>query len=303
VALHLVTLLLLFAAAWLLGSIVAEECDDARCGAVAALLFVTHPQTPASLAAWISQVFHLAPLLCALAAIRTWQHTRARGRAIGWAGVMAWLAAGVLFKEDTIMVVPALLLWHALRRRLIGDVPAITPRALVGMLAGVLAYAAWRLHVADVFTGYVNPSPMRFALNYTVAWVSTLGYQWTPTAHALGAITGPGLIALAVLARRAWPDAGPASKLVVGEGVVLGACVAVIVDTADGRRVLTSRLGTVVVTVWLIAAGTATVWHTRSFAPCAPDAIERDKVVLLWDILTPPLRHEIESRIAACTTP
>ena len=45
VALHLVTLLLLFAAAWLFGSIVAEECDDARCGAVAALLFVTHPRS------------------------------------------------------------------------------------------------------------------------------------------------------------------------------------------------------------------------------------------------------------------
>ena len=208
VALHAANLTALLAGAWMLLAFVRRETESAPLALVAAALLVMHPETPSSLAAWISQQFHLAALLCTLSGALIWQRVRRRGT-IAWMLVLVPLTIGVLVKEDVLMVAPTLLAWQWIRRRMVGDVPAPTIVVLSLVAVWMAAYGVVRTLALGGLGGYDTPTLSRLALNVVAGPLFTFAMQWTPSAHGLSAAIGVGLVLLAVFAWRGRHDASP----------------------------------------------------------------------------------------------
>ncbi len=106
-------------------------------GAAIALVYLAHPVLPNSTVAWVfSQKSALAMLLVAVA-LRLWVMRRASVRWRAWWPVAACAVVGFFYKEDTIMVLPALAVLQAVRARVWRDVPPPS-RALVVGIGGIL---------------------------------------------------------------------------------------------------------------------------------------------------------------------
>lgn len=328
VALHALTLTALVLAAWMLRQFVARETGTGTIGLVAAVLLLSHPETPSSLAAWVSQLFHLAALLSVLAAMRVWQRARSGG-ASDWLAVLACLTAGVLVKEDVVMIAPVLVAWQWIRARVLGDVPRPGAAIVATVLVWMGAYASIRSIALGALGGYPPPVPARAALNLFEAWLYTFGYQLTPTTKLAGVITGAGVVAVAGLAWMARHEAKPVLRLLCVYGLSLGiavglpllmivghsrvhlmvlatsitaaAALAMVLDARRTRQLLRSRAGVVCAAIWLVAVGTANWRHTNTYAPCRPESLARDREVLTWSLIDPDTRALITGRMLACS--
>jgi hypothetical protein len=131
VSLVIVTLIVLVIFAW------ARREVGWPLGATIALGYLAHPVLPNSTVAWVfSQKSALAMLLVALV-LRLWVARRASVRWRAWWPLAACAVAGFLYKEDTIMILPALAALQAVRARVWRDVPPPS-RALVVGIGGIL---------------------------------------------------------------------------------------------------------------------------------------------------------------------
>ncbi len=325
--LHAVNLIELWLAAWLLRVFVQRETQSAVFALIAATLLVLHPETPSSLAAWISQQFQLVPLIWVLSAMLVWQRTRA-GATSAWGLTLATLTLGVLMKEDVLMVAPALVAWQAIRARVVGD--ASTPsRGLYALVAGWIGlYLLLRTIALGEIGGYQWPSLGRALLNSVNGPLFTFGLQWIPSAHGISLLSGFGVAALLMLTWRARRHA-PTPLTALGlYGVMLGALANIPLVLISGHTrvylltlastlTLTAAIGIVVagyqaarggVPRWVIAAALAwsvviamANWaNTSTFAPCAPEVLQRNAEALTWDITSNADRSEILGAIARC---
>lgn len=325
--LHAVNLGELWLAALMLRLFVCRETASKTVGLVAAILLVLHPETPSSLAAWISQQFQLVALIWVLTAMLWWQRARHRG-VMSWALVLAALTPGLLMKEDVLMVAPALLAWQRIRARTIGDVPVPSRAVLALVTLWAVAYGAIRTLALGTLGGYQLPSAGRALVNGLIGPLSTFGLQWIPSAHAISAIAGLGVLALAVLAWRARHQASPATIVLAQYGVTLGvlanlplflisghtrlylmtlaaaltlsATVGIVVDSHRLRRERVPRWLMASAIAWAIVIATANWVNTGTFAPCAPEALQRNAEALTWDITGDASRAEILRGMAAC---
>ncbi len=123
---HGVSLAELALAAWLLALFVARE-RGAAAGSVIAALYISHPLVPSAAVAWTFNQMHQVITLLVLAAMLVWQRVRTGGWT-GWLPVLGLITIGVLFKEDTIVVIPVLLAWHQLRAWWVGDIDPVPPK-------------------------------------------------------------------------------------------------------------------------------------------------------------------------------
>lgn len=324
-SLHLINLVLLGVAAWMLRAFVAREVSSPMLGTVASVLLIVHPETPSTLAAWISQHFHLAALLSVLAALLVWQ--RVRGSSAGrWAWVLLPLTIGVLVKEDVLVVALALLGWQWLRARIAHDVPAPTRATGTLMALWIAAYLAWRWAMLNQLGGYVLPDAARAALNLASVPLFTFALQWIPDAHGVSLFSGAGVALLLWLAWQRQRDAPRALVALAAGGVCLGVITAMpLVLTAGHTRVhlptlaacltFTGLIGIVIdawprrplsrwATVWLVAAALAMAaanWrHTNWYAPCSEMAIYAREDVLTWPFLSADVRADVLAQAARC---
>jgi len=114
-------------------------------GATIALVYLVHPVLPNSTVAWVfSQKSALAQLLAVLA-LRMWVVRRESVRWRAWWPVAACAVAGFLFKEDTIMILPALAVLQVVRARVWRDVPPPSRALWVGIGGILLALVLVRL--------------------------------------------------------------------------------------------------------------------------------------------------------------
>ncbi len=102
-----------------------------------ALAYLAHPVLPNSTVAWVGNQKHVFAMVCVTLALRLWVMRRASVRWRAWWPVAACAVAGFLYKEDTIMVLPALAALQAVRARVWRDVPPPS-RALVLGIGGIL---------------------------------------------------------------------------------------------------------------------------------------------------------------------
>lgn len=329
-ALHAINLAELFLAAWMLRAFVRRETSSPGLGLIAGVLLILNPETPSSLAAWISQQFHLVPLICALSAMLAWQRIRHRRGPI-WGWVLAPLALGVLMKEDTLMVLPALLTWQFVRARVIGDVAAPS-RAVVGLatLVAVL-YGVWRTVALGAIGGYGPPTAWELVLNAVNGPARAFGMLWLMSAHAISLATGAGV---AVLIATAWHHrhhARPSVTALALSGLTLGvfanmplllisghtrlhlmilassltltAALGMCADGFAATRRAIPRPAVAGLVAWMIAMAAANWANTNTFAPCGLEAQKRDAEVLTWDLITSADRSEITARLASCGEP
>ncbi len=327
VGLHAMNLVELFLAAWMLRAFVRRETDSNALGLAAAMALVLHPETPSSLAAWISQQFHLVELIAVVGAMLVWQRVRHR-RPAAWVWVLAPLTLGVLIKEDVLMIVPALLTWQLIRARFVRDVP-VPSRQVVLLLGGwAAAYLVWRTVALGAIGGYGTPAAGRLLLNTVSGPLFTFGLQWIPSAHGLSLVAGAGVALLAGFAWVGRREATPRLTSLVLYGVTLGVFANVPLLLVSGHtRVhlmtlaavmtltaaagiaaagVTARHGRVPLSAvaallaWAIVVALANWTNTNTFAPCAAETLQRDADVLTWDVLTDTVRRELTAKMAAC---
>lgn len=329
-ALHALNLVGLGVAALLLSAFVRRETRSARLGFIAAGLLIIHPETPASLAAWISQQFHLAALLCVLAGLLTWQRLRG-AESVGprhWLLILVPLTLGLGVKEDVLMVAPTLLAWQWIRRATVGDVSAPS-RGVMALVAGwMLLYAVIRTSALGAIGGYDFPGTTRLLLNIIVGPLSTFGMQWIPSAHLLSIFLGVGLLCVATLAWRGRAHASGPTRAIIFYGLSLGliANLPLILVSGHTRVYLLILASTLTITgavdvamthrpgsgravprvamagavAWALLVMSVTWIHTNTFAPCAPETRQRNTDVLAWDIVSPDVKHQIAVDLATC---
>jgi hypothetical protein len=142
--LHILSMAGLTLAAWLLGTFVARESGRAGPGMLAAALLAVHPGIVHSAGPFIFLQTHLLATIVVCAGLVAWQSIRERADVRAWWPIAALGTAGVLIKEDTVMLVPLVLVAQAMRAWIVGDVPRPS-RALLGSAAAVLAcLLVWR---------------------------------------------------------------------------------------------------------------------------------------------------------------
>lgn len=138
-AIHFVSLVIVTALTLLLRSVVVRETGSHRLGLFGGVLLLLHPALSVSSVVWATSQHVFLGMICAVIAVRTWQWCRS-GPDRRWLALIPPLAAGMMFREDVVLVAPALLVAQFARARLVGDVPAPRLR-LVGRMGAILALA------------------------------------------------------------------------------------------------------------------------------------------------------------------
>ena len=162
---HAVSLTLFAVAASLTGWLAYRLTARAVAAPVAALLVVAHPAMPYSLVAWVTNQMHLAQTLVVLSALVWWHAVRARPL-VWWLPLLVFAIAAFMIKEDGLMLLPAIIILHAITRRVAEPELRPVPWAFTGMscllLVGLLA---WRSSALGELGGYGRPT-------YHAAWVN-----------------------------------------------------------------------------------------------------------------------------------
>jgi hypothetical protein len=131
---HALSLALFALAAALAGWLVFRFTDSTASGTLATLFFVAHPGMPYSLVAWVTNQMHLIESVVVLVALAWWDAVHRRGQA-WWLPLLGFAAIAFLIKEDGIMLLPAIVTLHLIRRWLSDNTLPYPPIAFLGTAA------------------------------------------------------------------------------------------------------------------------------------------------------------------------
>lgn len=152
----LLSLAMLAAVAWLLALFVARESESLIAGAMAAFLYLVHPNVPWSTGTWVTNDFHKLTAISALCALLVWQRLRHKP----WAH---WLLLGpfavlcFLVKEDGLMLIPALVSMQWARAKLVGDVRTPGLPFVAAAATFAIALVGWRYLALQGLGGFDLP--------------------------------------------------------------------------------------------------------------------------------------------------
>lgn len=152
----LLSLAMLAAVAWLLALFVARESESLIAGAMAAFLYLVHPNVPWSTGTWVTNDFHKLTAISALCALLVWQRLRHKP----WAH---WLLLGpfavlcFLVKEDGLMLIPALVSMQWARAKLVGDVKKPSLPFVAAAATFAIALFGWRYLALQELGGFDLP--------------------------------------------------------------------------------------------------------------------------------------------------
>jgi hypothetical protein len=317
VAHHVTSLVLFAAAAAIAASLVLRWSNRIAGGILAVLILVSHPAMPYSLVAWITNQMHLLQILTVLAALAWWYAVRARAL-IWWLPLLAFATAAFLIKEDGVMLLPAIVAVHEIRRRIVEPLPRVRVGFILiaaSLLAGLML---WRTNVLGGVGGYTRLSFDKAWANYfgTLAGVYRMvpaDRPWQPLASWFATLTP-----LAALLAWRWASRGarfclaagaaiailfalpfvfiakPEQVYLLGLGfsIALTGAILALVDLAAGSR--QPRLAVAIVA---IVAGTGigamlTVTRdiTRDFEPFGPFVLANDDIVQTWGFVPPEIK-------------
>jgi hypothetical protein len=332
-ALHVVSLVELTAAAWLLAVFVLGETRSPSLAAVAAMLFGVHPAIAHAEGPWFFLQNHLLCTLVVIAALLAWQRRRERSSIGGWWPIWMLTAAGFLIQEDVVMLAPALVGARWLRARVIGDMRP--PRRSLVVFAVALAAGLFAVRYACLgeLGGRDLPTAPAVAMNAVrlLARVLFVFQRQQLPANLIASVVSSGcLIAggwLTIARIRKRRGGAPSPDAALGAtGVALFvtfalpllllsspsryhllALAAVLMLTAATSalwRALQPRAGTIVCAVAvltglasLLAAGRTALDPWR---PCAPELLGTDADVAGWAPVPLELRQWLARKPAAC---
>ncbi|HYT68486.1 MAG TPA: hypothetical protein VEL51_18815 [Vicinamibacterales bacterium] len=314
--------LILFAIAATLFAVAAMRLLDSRvAGAIGVASFVVHPGMPYSAAVWITNQMHLAEMVVVLWALLWWFAVR-RQSAGWWMPLLVLQAAVFLIKEDGVMLLPAVVAVHTLRKYLVErDLPhppiafIAGGAATLGLLfmargAALEAVPAHRLPTLDqaranLVRGFSGPFflvPAKRPFQCAASWFATLlpltavaGWRWLPRVARFGLASGLALGALFDL---------PFIFIVKPEQVHLVTMSASLSLTAAAFGLLHAlRPRPVCAAVWagavaagLVAMGLVARDITRDFGPGGPIVRRADRIVQEWAAVPVELRDYLAAK-------
>ena len=220
VAHHAVSLTLFALCATLAGALAARMTGMTLAGVIAALTFAVHPAMPYAQAAWITNQMHLLSSLIVLSGLLWWHWVASKSLA-WWLPLLVFAVAAFMVKEDNIMLLPAVITLHWLRRRLLDRTLTPVPRAFVVSAAAVAVGLILLRHEAlGVLGGYGRPTPERAWLNFQrgitgVFWLRPAHRPWQPFASWFA-------IALPPLAFLCWPLIQRGTRYLLVGGLAIG---------------------------------------------------------------------------------
>ncbi len=317
-AYHAVSLTLFAGVASLTGWLVYRLTARAVAAAMAVLLVVAHPAMPYSLVAWVTNQMHLAQTLIALSAFLWWHAVRTRP-VVWWLPLLVFGIAAFMVKEDGLMLLPAIVIVHAIARRVAE--PELQPvpwvfASLSGLL--VVGLLAWRSTVLGELGGYGRPTYHAAWIHYTrgltgvfrlmpadrpwqpvASWVATLlpivtllAWRWISRGARVCLLAG---VAIAVLFNLPFIFITKAEQMhLVGIGATItlaGAALGVLDLAARARARRTCTLAAAAILLAGLAAFIAVARDiTRDFEPFGPIVLGHDDVVRTWGPVPPELR-------------
>lgn len=323
-ALHLVSLAGMVLCSVMAGLFVWTETRRPYAAAMATFLYAVHPVFVYSQAVWLTNQMHLFASLVVLAALLVWQRAcRMGGAAWWWLLVLQLVAFG--FKEDTIMLLPLLFALTWLRRWMAGDVRMPPASVLVAAVVLLSALPYWRyVALGRHLGGYGMPnfdkgwSNLAKGLDVFLQRPARRPWQGAAGWYSLACL---GLGTLAAVLRRNWT-----SLYVIGSGVLIFACFNLpFYLVAKGEQYHLLGLGCVVVLAGSLDA-LQTAWSARplrqavgaagaiaalaflpvtrniatDFAPCTPNTLYTDDIVLGWWVVPYEIKEWLRQKPATC---
>jgi hypothetical protein len=312
---HALSLALFALAAALAGWLVFRFTDSIWVGLLATFFFVAHPGMPYSLVAWVTNQMHLIECIVALGAFVWWEfvHRRSAG---WWMPLLGFAAAAFLIKEDGIMLLPAVVTLHVIRRWLSREELSWPPAIFLGasaiLTAALLGERAWAL--ADVAT--TRRPPLDAAMSNYIRGLYGL-FRLVPPDRPwqVGASWFVTLVPLAAIARWRRSDRGARVTLASGLAIAMlfdlpfifitkaeqlhfvalgaavflaGACAIVLTSISGGAARYVAALGSV---VGLLLLAIVSRDIAKDFDPYGPVVLAHDEIVQTWAAVPVDLRR------------
>jgi hypothetical protein len=315
---HIVSLVLFALAAALTARLVQRATGRAAAAILAALFVVCHPAMPYSLVAWITNQMHLLQILAVLGALTWWDACRHRSLA-WWLPLLLFAAASFLIKEDGIMLLPAIVVLHEIRRWTVE--PGLPRTRLTFVVLCVLLLGGlivWRSHVLGELGGYGRPTLAKAWWNLSSAiygvyrlvpadrpwqpaasWFVTLlpiaavaGWKWISPAARFCLAAGA---AIAILFSLPFVFAAKPEQvylLALGFAIMLTGASLALLDLAarTPRPAAAVAIAGIVIGLGLGTLVAVTRAIARDFAPFGPIVLAHDDIVRTWGFVAPELR-------------
>ena len=131
---HALSLGLFAIAAALAGWLAFRLSASPLIGFLTTVFYVAHPSMPYSLVAWVTNQMHLIESIVIAIALIWWDAVRAR-HVLWWLPLLGFAVVAFLIKEDGLMLLPCIVVAHALRRRVAEERIAPVPRTFLAASA------------------------------------------------------------------------------------------------------------------------------------------------------------------------
>ena len=320
-AYHVLSLVMFALAATLFGVFAARSMDSPVAGLAAVGVFTVHPGMPYSAVAWITNQMHLAELLVVLAAVVWWFAVRRRSAA-WWMPLLLFAAAAFMIKEDGVMLLPAIIALHLLRKYLVErDLPGV-PWLFLGsgaiVLGGLLFLRssalegvpgrrlpsldqAW-FNFSRGLNGTFRLVPARRPYQPLASWFVTLlplaalvAWRRLPSGARFGMAAGAALAVLFELPFIFIIKAEQLHLVTTGACLVLAAAGAGLISLAAPRRAV-QGLAVAIFAGGLIALSAVARNIARDFTPFGPIVMHTDELVEGWGAVPVELREYLAAK-------
>jgi hypothetical protein len=317
---HIVSLSLFVLAALLAAAFAFSATRSRLLPFTVIVAFITHPAMPYAQVAWITNQMHLLASLLVLGGLVWAQHAAGRGLA-WWLPLLLIATAAFMVKEDCIMLLPAVIVIHWLRRRIVDRTLPPVPIAFVGLaVVLVAALVLYRQDALGGMGGYGRPTAEQAWSNFSrglrgvfslapahrpwqgvASWFATL----LPFAALLAArrasrgtvFTMAAGFAAAVLFNAPFALVTKSEQMhlvALGASLVFGGSAGALIQAARGR--LLKAAAALVLAAGFAACAAVSRHITTDFAPFGPIVRSHDEIVLGWGAVPDELRDYVKRK-------
>ena len=325
-AYHVLSMALFAIAAAGLGLFAKRATGSALAGVLAAAMLAIHPGMPYSAVAWVTNQMHLMQMLTGIAALAWWFRIRHRGIR-WWLPLIGLQVVALLIKEDGIMLVPAIVVLHTMRKWLvepelphvpvtfialgllaIGTLLAVRHWALAGLehtrVPGLeqARYNLWR-GLSSAFALQPARRPYQPAASWFVVLVPlAAAVLWRSIPRGARFLMMAGII-IGVLYDLPFVFIVKAEQLhmvSLGASLLLAGAAAGLLEASASWRIARLLLA-MIVSAGLVAMALVARHITRDFEPFAPGVLATDVHVQGWAAVPLELRELVARKRGADT--
>ncbi len=317
---HIMSLVMFGAAAALFAVFVSLITGSRTAGLLGAGVFIVHPGMPYAAIAWITNQMHLAQMIVVLTALNCWFAVRHRSPQ-WWMPLLAFQAAAFLIKEDGIMLIPAIVVLHLLRKYFVErdlphvPLPFLTAAAVLGgsllMLRSTALHGFPSHRLPSFDQAWTNWSsgfgvfrlvPAKRPWQLTASWFVTLApvtalvaWRRAPREVRFAMVASLALAALFDLPFVFLIKPEQVYLITAGAALLIAASLTAVLGAFARQRLL--QIAVVAIAVGGLAAMAAVARNiARDFDPYGPIVLRTDRIVEEWAAVPLELREYLASK-------